>query len=152
MEILVMGPDDADKVTAAAELFDNAPTREATSRFLTDSNHHLLIAYEGGVPVGFVSGVEVTHPDKGTEMFLYELAVAEDRRRRGIGRRLVERLAGIARARDCYGMWVLTDQTNVAALTTYERAGASREGDPQVLLSWEFNPTTAQRPAAGTEF
>ena len=25
-------------------------------------------------PVGFVSGVEETHPDKGTEMFLYELA------------------------------------------------------------------------------
>ena len=41
--------------------------------------------------MGFVSGVEVTHPDKGTEMFLYELAVDEPFRRRGIGRALVER-------------------------------------------------------------
>jgi hypothetical protein len=28
------------------------------------------------VDVGFVTGVEMTHPDKGTEMFLYELSVA----------------------------------------------------------------------------
>ncbi len=34
-----------------------------------------------------VSGVELTHPDKGTEMFLYELGVAERFRGRGIGRR-----------------------------------------------------------------
>ena len=141
MEIVVLGPDDADKVSAAAELFDNEPSPQATSRFLTDPNHHLLIAYDNGVPVGFVSGVEVTHPDKGTEMFLYELGVAEDHRRRGVGRNLVERLAGIASDRDCYGMWVLTDAANAAALATYERAGANREGDPQVMLSWRFSPT-----------
>ncbi len=91
--------------------------------------------------MGFVSSVEVTHPDKGTEMFLYELGVAEAHRRRGIGTSLVERLAGIARARSCYGMWVPTDQTNAAALTTYEHAGANRDGDPQVMLSWQFNST-----------
>jgi ribosomal protein S18 acetylase RimI-like enzyme len=141
MEIVVLGPDDADKVSEAAELFDNEPSPQATSRFVTDPNHHLLIAYDDGVPVGFVSGVEVTHPDKGTEMFLYELGVAEDHRRRGVGRNLVERLAGIASDRDCYGMWVLTDAANTAALATYERAGANREGDPQVMLSWRFSPT-----------
>ncbi len=141
MEIVVLGPDDADKVSAAAELFDNVPSPQATSRFLTDPNHHLLIAYDDGVPVGFVSGVEVTHPDKGTEMFLYELGVTADHRRRGVGRNLVERLAGIASDRDCYGMWVLTDAANTAALATYERAGANREGDPQVMLSWQFRPT-----------
>ena len=141
MEIVVLGPDDADKVSAAAELFDNEPSLQATSRFLTDPNHHLLIAYDDGVPVGFVSGVEVTHPDKGTEMFLYELGVAADHRRRGVGRNLVERLAGIASNRGCYGMWVLTDAANTAALATYERAGANREGDPQVMLSWQFRTT-----------
>ena len=141
MEIVVLGPGDAHKVSAAAQLFDDAPRPDATSRFLTDPNHHLLIAYDEGRPVGFVSGVEVTHPDKGTEMFLYELGVAEEYRRRGTGTNLVQGLASIARSRGCYGMWVLTDETNAAALATYGHAGANREGDPQVMLSWQFNDT-----------
>ena len=75
-----------------------------------------------GSPV--VSGVETTHPDKGTEMFLYELGVAERFRRRGVGAALVEALADLAGERECYGMWVLTDADNDAALATYARSGA----------------------------
>ena len=44
-----------------------------------------------------VTGVETTHPDKGTEMFLYELAVDEAARDRGVGRALVAALADLAR-------------------------------------------------------
>ncbi|HAC45075.1 MAG TPA: GNAT family N-acetyltransferase, partial [Chloroflexi bacterium] len=72
-----MGPDDHGRVIAARHLFDYPPRPAAVNRFLADSNHHLLIAYSNDVPAGFVSGVEVTHPDKGAEMFLYELAVDE---------------------------------------------------------------------------
>ncbi len=78
----------------------------------------LAVAYEGDDPVGFVSGVQVTHLDKGTEMFLYKLAVAEAFRNRGFGHALVESLEELARERGCYGMWVLTDEHNEAALTT----------------------------------
>jgi ribosomal protein S18 acetylase RimI-like enzyme len=84
-----------------------------------------------------VSGVELTHPDKGTEMFLYELGVAEPFRGRGIGRRLVAALADLAREAGCYGMWVLTDDENAAAVATYRSAGATL--DPaQRMLSWTF--------------
>ena len=73
--------------------------------------------------------MEVTHPDKGTEMFLYELAVDEPFRRRGIGRALVERLAALAREAGCYGMWVITDKDNDAARATYEGTrGRTRDG------------------------
>ena len=70
-----MKPGDEDRIVAAGHLFDNPPVPAALTRFLSDPTHHLLIAYTAGTPAGFVSGVEVTHPDKGTEMFLYELAV-----------------------------------------------------------------------------
>ena len=107
------------------------------ARFLAADGHHLLIAYEAARAVGFVSGVEVTHPDKGTEMFLYELAVDEPFRRRGTGRALVERLAAIAREAGCYGMWVITDEDNEAARATSEGTGGVSE-TRQVAEVWTF--------------
>jgi ribosomal protein S18 acetylase RimI-like enzyme len=139
VEIILLGPGDVDRVVAAAPLFDEEPKPEATQHFLAEPTHHLLIAYEEEVPVGFVTGVEMTHPDKGTEMFLYELGVGKAYRRRGIGLSLVQRLADIARSRGCYGMWVGTDPTNAAALATYQRSGASRDDDQVVILSWRFS-------------
>lgn len=141
MEIILLGPGDADRVVAAAPLFDHEPKPAAVQHFLAEPTHHLLVAYEEEVPVGFVTGVEMTHPDKGTEMFLYELGVAEAYRRRGIGGSLVQRLAEIAQSRGCYGMWVGTATTNAAALATYQRAGASRDADQAIILSWVFNLT-----------
>ena len=123
----MLRPGDDGLVAAASHLFDGPARPDATARFLAEAGHHLLIAYEGGQAVGFVSGVEVTHPDKGTEMFLYELAVDEPFRRRGIGRALVERLAALARAAGCYGMWVVTDDDNEAARATYEGTGGVPE-------------------------
>lgn len=137
MEIRALGPGDDELVTAAGHLFDGPALADATQRFLAAPDHHLVLAYEEGRAVGFVSGVEVTHPDKGTEMFLYELAVDEPWRRRGIGRTLVEALAEIARAAGCYGMWVVTDRANEAARATYEGTGAASEAD-QVVEVWTF--------------
>jgi ribosomal protein S18 acetylase RimI-like enzyme len=136
VRIVALGPGDEDRVKQASGLFDGPARDEATTRFLNDPDHHLLIAYENDRPAGFVSGVELTHPDKGTEMFLYELAVDEAFRRRGIGRALAAALAGLARQRGCYGMFVLTDDDNQAAQATYRSAGAVREADRVVLLSW----------------
>jgi aminoglycoside 3-N-acetyltransferase I len=125
LEIRRLGPGDEQAVLDARELFDDTPDRAATTRFLEQNNHHLLIAHDAANrPLGFVSGVETTHPDKGTEMFLYELGVAEDSRRRGIGSALVAALAALARDRGCYGMWTGTEDDNVAALATYARAKA----------------------------
>jgi ribosomal protein S18 acetylase RimI-like enzyme len=137
MEIRVLRPGDHGLVAAASHLFDGPARTDATARFLAEPGHHLLIAYEEERAVGFVSGVEVTHPDKGTEMFLYELAVDKTSRRRGIGRTLVEHLAALARAAGCYGMWVVTDHDNEAARATYEGTGGAPE-TRQVVEVWTF--------------
>jgi ribosomal protein S18 acetylase RimI-like enzyme len=137
VEIRVCRPGDDRLVAAASHLFDGPAEPAATARFLAEDGHHLLVAYEDEHAVGFVSGVEVTHPDKGTEMFLYELGVDEAFRRRGIGRALVERLASLARDAGCYGMWVVTDDDNDAARATYEGTGAMPEAG-QVVEVWTF--------------
>ncbi|HEV7688534.1 MAG TPA: GNAT family N-acetyltransferase [Acidimicrobiia bacterium] len=137
MDIRALGPGDDELVVAASHLFDGPANAAATRRFLAEEGHHLLVAYVDGRPAGFVSGVEVTHPDKGTEMFLYELAVDEPFRRQGVARGLVGRLGQLAKERGCYGMWVVTDEDNRAALATYQGSGAAAESQ-QVVLVWTF--------------
>lgn len=138
MEIVALGPGDDDHALALSPLFDGPADPGAVRRFLSEPTHHLLVANaDDGEPIGFVSGVEITHPDKGTELLLYELGVAEEHRRRGVATALVAALAEIARAAGCYGMWVLTEVDNDAAQATYRRAGGSR-ADGIVMFDWSF--------------
>jgi hypothetical protein len=62
--------DDAAAVLAATHLFDRPVELAIAQRFLAAEGHHVLIGYVGDEPAGFTTGVELTHPDKGTEMFL----------------------------------------------------------------------------------
>jgi ribosomal protein S18 acetylase RimI-like enzyme len=126
MNIRRLGVGEDTAVVAAGHLFDHRVDAEATARFLANPNHHLLVAYDDvGRPVGFVSGVETTHPDKGTEMFLYELGVDEPARRQGIGRALVEALAALARERGCTGC--SSSPTTTASLRSQPIAARAEE-------------------------
>ena len=129
---------DSAAVHLAADLFDAPPLAAATERFLAEAGHHLLFAFdEADQAVGMISGVEMTHPDKGTEMFIYELGVSPSARRLGVATALVRALTEIDRERGCYGMWVGTEPGNDPALATYRTAGAGEEA-PFVLLSWDL--------------
>jgi ribosomal protein S18 acetylase RimI-like enzyme len=126
-------------LVAASALFDHPARSDAVTRFLAEPGHHLLLAYDdAATPVGMVSGVETTHPDKGTEMFLYELAVDAGSQGRGVGTALVRALAALAQEKGCYGMWVLTDADNLPAMGAYRSAGG---GDPTLttMLTWTFD-------------
>ncbi|MGW0362560.1 N-acetyltransferase family protein [Streptomyces sp. NPDC002990] len=127
------------ELVAAECLFDGPAREDWSERFLAAPGHVMLLAYVDGVPVGMVSGIEMSHPDKGTEMCLYELSVDEGYRRRGIGRALTLALADEAKARGCYGMWVGVDTGNGAALATYDSAGARDEG-VFAMRGWGFTP------------
>jgi ribosomal protein S18 acetylase RimI-like enzyme len=140
MEIRDLSGGDEGAVLAISHLLDGPATVSGTRRFLNSQGHHLLVAYDHGTVAGSVSGVEMTHPDKGTEMFVYELGVDESFRSRGIGKALVVAMADLARAAGCYGMWVLTDENNIAARRTCEAAGAA-DVQQQTMLSWGFTGT-----------
>ena len=137
MEIRALGPGDDAAVVAAQHLFDGPARADATARFLGEPGSHLLVGYVDGEPAGFVSGVEVTHPDKGTAMFLYELAVDEALGGRGHGRALVAALGDLARGRGCTGMFVFVDDDNEAGRAVYRSAGGAETAQPY-MVDWTY--------------
>jgi ribosomal protein S18 acetylase RimI-like enzyme len=138
MDIRQLGERDGEALVAAGHLFDDEPSIATASAFLGAAGNHCLIAYLEGAAVGFVTGIEISHPDKRTEMLLYELGVDERWRGRGIGRALVSALGDIGRDRGVRGMWVLAEPENAAALATYRSAGAG-VAEQAVVLEWRFD-------------
>lgn len=138
MELHWLAPGDDEALINASGVFDFTVQPEWAVRFLEQPNHHLCIATVDGRVAGFVSGVETTHPDKGTEMFLYELGVDGSIRGRGIGKALISALRDRAEDRGCYGMWVLTEVANTAAIAAYTSAGG-KEPSSQLMLAWDFD-------------
>ena len=122
----------------AAHLFDDPVQDHSLDAFLADERHHLLIVYVDDQPAGFVTGVELSHPDKPKpEMFLYELGVDEAYRGRGLATLLLQRLVQLCDERGCGTMFVLTDEDNAAARATYAKAG----GEPEpagIMFVWDF--------------
>jgi ribosomal protein S18 acetylase RimI-like enzyme len=127
------------KVAAGASaLFDHPLDLSATNAFLADDRHHLLISYVRGRPAGFVTAVELLHPDKPLpEMFLYELGVDPEHRRKGVATALMRRLVELCHERGCGEMFVLTDEDNAAGLATYRRAGGQPE-PAGVMYHWDW--------------
>jgi aminoglycoside 3-N-acetyltransferase I len=124
------------ELVAASDLFDREVTLESADAFLRSPGHLVLLAKaRDGTAVGFVSGVEMRHPDKEPEMFAYELGVREDARRRGVAQSLLVALAGIAADRGHRGLWTATEHDNEPALATYRSLGAAVDAGA-VLLEW----------------
>jgi ribosomal protein S18 acetylase RimI-like enzyme len=97
-----------------------------------------LLGYVDGQPAGFVSAVEVLHPDKRGELFLNEIAVVDQARRRGVARALIEELKRLGRERRCVSMWVLTDEDNSPAMSLYRGTGGVWDGDVQVMFEFDL--------------
>src|SRR5947199_8478044 len=67
---------------------------------LADPRTLMLVAFDGDLPVGFVLAHELPRRHgEPTNLFLYEVDVAENHRRRGIASALLAQLAELARQR-----------------------------------------------------
>jgi ribosomal protein S18 acetylase RimI-like enzyme len=121
--------DDNILMNSAKDVFDNPIDPELTREFLEDPRHHMAVAIDDGLVVGFASGVHYVHPDKRPELWINEVALAPTHRRRGLGRALLRALFAVGRDHRCSVAWVLTDRSNVAAMALYESVGGIEGAD-----------------------
>ena len=132
-----LGPDDAALLErVAADLFDHPVRPDLVKEFLTDPRHHIVVAIDDDIVVGFASGVHFVHPDKPAQRFVNEVAVADAWQRRGIAARLLEALLARAQEVGCCEAWVATEPENAAARALYASAGG-RE-DPSGFVLYTF--------------
>ncbi len=110
----------------ADDVFDNAIQPALAREFVDDERHHLTVAIDDGIVVGFASGVHYVHPDKPPELWINEVGVASTHLRRGLAQTLLRILLEAGRTLGCTQAWVLTDRDNTAAMRLYESVG----GDP----------------------
>ncbi|HWA24111.1 MAG TPA: GNAT family N-acetyltransferase [Lacunisphaera sp.] len=139
-EILLLGADDAQVLDrVAAGVFDHPICPALTSAFLRDPRHHLVVAAETGIVIGFVSAVHYLHPDKPAELWINEVGVAPSHQRRGVAKALLERMLKHARELGCVQAWVLTDPENAAARGLYRAAGGREVATRSVMVEFPLD-------------
>jgi ribosomal protein S18 acetylase RimI-like enzyme len=149
IEIRVLGPRDEGVLgRVGADVFDDPIHLERAREFLEDPRHHLVVAVEGGVVVGFVSAVHYVHPDKPRpELWINEVGVAETHRGRGAGKAMLRAALEVGRRAGCLEAWVLTNRSNTAAMRLYAGSGGE-EGEPDgVMFTFYLDESDEVSPA-----
>src|SRR5260370_2464550 len=86
-----------------------------------------IAAIHGGQAVGGLTAHTLMMTSyEGAEVFLYDIAVAQDHQRRGIGRRLVDALRGDAASQGISTMFVPADDEDTEAIQSYTALGGTR--------------------------
>jgi ribosomal protein S18 acetylase RimI-like enzyme len=107
--------------------------RDAMLKFLSEPANYLFLALEGERVAGSLFGYSLVHPPvREPQFLLYEIDVRPQSRRRGIGKALVEAFTSEARA---FEVWVITNQSNTAAMAMYAACGLRRENPDDVMLA-----------------
>ena len=138
IDVRVLRRGDASVLTAVApDVFDDPIDPAAAAAFLADPRHHLAVAIDDGVVVGFASAVTYVHPDKPRpELWINEVGVASTHQRHGLGRRLLDALLDAGRSDNCSEAWVLADRSNTGAQQFYASLGGERAPEDAVMFTF----------------
>lgn len=131
-------PADADLFAGMLDLFEAAfddhdsygrarPSRAYVERLLGTGSFIALVAVADGQVVGGLAAYELhKFEQERSEIYIYDLAVAETHRRRGIATALIRTLQAIAAERRAWVIYVQADYGDDPAVALYTRLG-SRE-------------------------
>jgi len=138
VEVRRLGPNDGDKMRELNALFgrafDDAAYSAATPgddyfrRVLARDELIALAAYaENEMVGGLVAYVLDKLEQERSEIYIYDLAVAEHRRRHGIATRLIAELQGIAATLNAWVIYVQADYGDEPAIAFYTKLGTRED-------------------------
>jgi len=104
------------------------PRDEYLRSLFTNQDFIVLVALAGDSVVGgLVAYVLQKFEQERREIYIYDLAVAKQHRRKRIATKLINNLRQIARERGAYVLYVQADRTDDAAIKLYESLGTREE-------------------------
>ncbi|HEY0630396.1 MAG TPA: GNAT family N-acetyltransferase [Sphingomicrobium sp.] len=132
------GVDDVDVMEAANQLFGEVfgeegyhgppPSRDHMRKLLADPKFIPLVARIGDEMVGAIAAYElVKFEAERSEIYIYDLAVREQHRRRGVATALIEALQPIAREKGAWVIYVQADPPDAPAVALYDKLGTREE-------------------------
>ena len=133
----------------ASGVFDNSLDPRLVAEFLRDPRHHLVVAVDQGLVIGFASGMHYIHPDKSPEMWINEVGVAPSHQGRGVGKAMIAALLAHGERLGCREAWVLTERSNHAAMRLYASAGGQEARQDQVMFTFLISANSANPREAG---
>ena len=112
------------------ETYQGAVPDDAYLRSLLSLPHVIVIVArdDAGAVVGGLAAYELAKFERDRrEIYIYDLAVAEAHRRRGIARGLIEELKRVAKERRVYVIYVQADLGDGPAIALYESLGTRED-------------------------
>lgn len=124
-----------DLLTVFGEAFEDVetygvarPSRAYLQRLLGGDRFIALAAVKDGAVVGGLAAYELQKfEQERSEIYIYDLAVAEPHRRQGVATALIEELKKIAAARGAYVIFIQADHGDDPAIALYSKLGVRED-------------------------
>jgi len=139
MEIRLLGPTDLDLMYGMLDLFgavfddppsycERRPSRAYLADLLAGREFIAIAAIEHDSVIGGLAAYELRKfEQERSEIYIYDLAVAEAHRRRGVATALIERLKALAADRQAWVIYVQADYGDDAAIALYSQLGTRED-------------------------
>jgi aminoglycoside 3-N-acetyltransferase I len=150
--VRLLAPGDVDVMRSALALFgkvfDEAqtyeaapPTRDYLAQLLARDTFIAIAAMHEDQVVGAIAAYVLPKFEQArSEIYLYDLAVDEAHRRKGVATAMIEHLRSIAALRGAYVIFVQADYGDDAAIALYTSLGARED-----VIHFDIEPASATR-------
>src|SRR5207253_7909795 len=104
------------------------PSDDYLEKLLAKDHFIALAAMDGDRVIGGLAAYVLDKFEQArSEMYIYDLAVEETHRRRGVATSLIEELKEIAKERGSYVIFVQADYVDPPAIALYDKLGTREE-------------------------